>query len=103
MKSFIQLLQELSLPYIHPAPRYPGGILWDYRSLPGTGFWDWLFSCKDPPCSLLKSANIIYNHVSTGGGRFYRLEGGGLAFIEEQTHHTTILHRERVCTCVRKK
>jgi hypothetical protein len=28
-----------------------------------------LFNCNDPTCSLLMSANISYNHVSTGQGR----------------------------------
>ena len=43
----------------------------------------------DDPCSLLMLTNIIYNHVYTGRGRFYRLEFGGLAFIEEHTYHMT--------------
>ena len=34
-------------------------------------------------------ANIIYNHVSTGRGGFYRHEVGGLASISEQTYRTT--------------
>jgi len=54
-----------------------------------------------PPCSLLMLANIIYNHVSTGRGRFYRLEVGGLAFTEVQTFHTIIWLRKRICTCGR--
>ena len=39
--------------------------------------------------------NIIYNHVSTGRGGFYRYEVGGHAFIEEHIYHITIL-RETV-------
>ena len=43
-----------------------------------------------PPYSLLMFTNIIYNHVSTGRGLFYRHEVGGLAFTDELTYHTTI-------------
>jgi hypothetical protein len=46
-----------------------------------------IFNCKDTPCSLLLLAGSIYNHVSTGRWRFYRLKVGGLAFIEEHTCH----------------
>jgi len=37
-----------------------------------------------------KLNDITYNQLSTGRGWFYRLEVGGLAFIEERTYHTSI-------------
>ena len=70
-------LQECKAHDSPPMPdRYPQGIK------------DTLFNCNDPPRSLLMLTNIIYNHVSTGRGRFYRLEVGGLTSIEEHTNHT---------------
>jgi hypothetical protein len=39
------------------------------------------------------SANIIYNHVTTVRGEFYRLEVGCLSFIEEQSCQTA-------CECI---
>ena len=43
----------------------------------------------DAPCSLLMLANIIYNHVGTGQGRFSRLEAGDFALIETFTYRAT--------------
>jgi hypothetical protein len=58
----MQVARKLA-PYSQMPDRYPQG----------TGIKDTLFNCKDPPCSLLVSANIIYNHVSTGRGDFFAL------------------------------
>jgi hypothetical protein len=56
-----------------------------------------------PTYPLLMSASIIYNHVSTGRGEFYRLEAVGLGLIEEHTYHTPFRRSERVCYCVGRK
>jgi hypothetical protein len=60
----------------------------------GTGVRDWLFNCKDPPCSLLMLAKVTYNRVSSGRGRFYRCEGVGYALFRI-THVTPPSREER--------
>ncbi len=52
-----------------PMPdRYP----WDTGTPRAPASRDQVFNCKDPPCSLLMSTNIIYNHVSTTRGNSIR-------------------------------
>ena len=50
-----------------------------------------------PPCSLLMVTNIIYNQVSTGWGGYFRLEGVGLAFIEEHVYHNYLAKSMGLC------
>ena len=52
------------------ADRYPQGTGTPRVQALGTGYSIVL----TPPCSLLMSANIIYNHVSTGRGDFIFLK-----------------------------
>jgi len=77
------MLGKTTLEYLLSIPQYPGAMCGNTDPLCGQVWGIRNSIVKIPSCSLLMSANIIYNHASTERGYFYHREGVGLSLIEE--------------------